>query len=372
MIALLITKVWFIVFFLDPILGAYSFLTIFLVLSSFIFSYTKYKDPAVTGAANRTSRKASNLPGIFDGHAIWNPLVSIIVPAKNDPEVVKQGVYSMLESTYKKIEIILVNDGSDDGKTGPAMDEMVELFPSQVRVVHLPKNMGKRKATRAGILDGNARGEAILVVDSDCVIDNHAIEYLVQSFDAEPNVGAVCGLGRSLNPNDSTLTAMQDVWYDGQFSVMKAMESAFSNVTCMPGIMSMYRKEAIMPCLDAWANDKFLGSEFSFGDDRHLTSYVLGGNKHYIDKSLPVWKCIFADRAVVFTEMPSNFKKFVRQQIRWKKSWFRVFFFTLPFYYKDRPPFAVAVYYLQMIWSFISPIVGSSRTYLSTIKRTVS
>ena len=301
----------------------------------------KYKDPTIIGAANRAAKKASKLPGIFDGHAVWNPLVSIIVPCKNDPEVVPQGVYSMIASTYKNIEIILVNDGSTDGLTGPAMDEMAQEFPQKVRVIHLAKNMGKRKATRAGILDGKARGDAILVVDSDCVLEEHAIELLVQSFDAEDRVGAVCGLGRSLNPNHSFLTKMQDVWYDGQFSVAKGCESAFSNVTCLPGILSMYRREALMPCLDRWADDIFLGVEFTFGDDRHLTSYVLGGNQHYIDKSLPIWKTLYSDRAVVFTENPTTFKKFVNQQVRWKKSWFRVFFFTLPFYYKNRPPYAV-------------------------------
>jgi len=44
-----------------------------------------------------------------------------------------------------------------------------------------------------------------------------------------------------------------------------------------------------MPCLEAWTKDKFLGSEFTFGDDRHLTSYVLGGNKHYLGNHYRVW-----------------------------------------------------------------------------------
>ena len=238
------------------------------------------------------------------------------------------------------------------------MDEMVRQFPDKVRVIHLPQNVGKRKATRAGIQEGKAKGDAILVVDSDCVLDEHAIEYLVESFDAEDKIGAVCGLGRSLNPNHSFLTRMQDVWYDGQFSVAKGCESAFSNVTCLPGILSMYRREALLPCIDRWADDKFLGVEFTFGDDRHLTSYVLGGNQHYIDKSLPIWKTLYSDRALVFTENPTKFKKFVNQQVRWKKSWFRVFFFTLPFFYKNRSPYVAAVYYLQMIWSFVSPVVA--------------
>ena len=71
-----------------------------------------------------------------------------------------------------------------------------------------------------------------------------------------------------------------------------------------------------------------------------------------------MWKTVYSERAVVYTEMPTTMKKFIRQQIRWKKSWFRVFFFTVPFYYKDRNLFAASTYYLQMIWSFLSPIVA--------------
>ena len=56
--------------------------------------------------------------------------------------------------------------------------------------------------------------------------------------------------------------------------------------------------------------------------------------------------------------MPTTLKKFIRQQIRWKKSWFRVFFFTVPFYFRDRNAYAAAHYYLQMIWSFLSPVVA--------------
>jgi len=119
---------------------------------------------------------------------------------------------------------------------------------------------------------------------------------------------------------------MQDTWYDDQFSIMKGMESAFGTVTCCPGILSAYGKEAIMPCLEAWTKDKFLGSEFTFGDDRHLTSYVLGGNKHYLGNHYKVWKTVYCESAIVYTVMPPKFKKFIRQQIRWKKSWFRVFF----------------------------------------------
>jgi hyaluronan synthase len=51
-------------------------------------------------------------------------------------------------------------------------------------------------------------------------------------------------------------------------------------------------------------------------------------------------------------------KKFLKQQIRWKKSWIRTFIFTAPFYYKNRSPIAAAIYYIKMGLSFLGPIVA--------------
>ena len=180
------------------------------------------------------------------------PYLSRHGSSKNDPVMIRKAVLSCLASSYSQIEIILVNDGSTD-HTGEVMDLLRKENPRQVKVVQLSCNVGKRRATREGIVNGRARGDIIILVDSDCELDNKAIEKLVSVFD-NPEVGAVSGLGRSYNPNETWLTKMQDTWYDGQFSIMKGMESAFGTVTCCPGILSAYRKEAIMPCLDAWAS----------------------------------------------------------------------------------------------------------------------
>lgn len=346
--ALIATKLYMLFFFLDPILGIYSFLTTFLVFSSFIVSYAAYKDPIGARGGNKEQSGAPlKMP---------KPFVSVVIPAKNDPIMITEAVKSVLASTYKNLEIILVNDGSTDD-TGSAMENMRKQFPDKINVIHLAHNVGKRKAVREGIVMGPARGEIIVLLDSDGVIEKTAIERMVMVFE-DPDVGAVSGHGRAVNGDLNLLTKMQDTWYDGQFSIMKAAESVFGTVTCCPGILAAYRKEAILPALDKWANDVFLGSEFTLGDDRHLTSYVIGGNKHHLDKQHKVWKAKYCESAVVYTEVPSKFKKFVWQQIRWKKSWLRVFFFTAPYYHRDRNAFAAATYYLQMIWSFLSPVIA--------------
>lgn len=153
----------------------------------------------------------------------------------------------------------------------------------------------------------------------------------------------------------NTLTKMQDTWYHGSFNTSKAMESPFGSVTCCTGVLSAYRREAILPCLESWSNDTFLGEEFRLGDDRQLTSYVIGGNKYYLGRQYRAWKTYYCESAHVLTEVPSTIKKFINQQIRWKKSWVRVFLFTAPFYFRNRPVLSVAFYYIQMILSFIAP-----------------
>jgi hyaluronan synthase len=344
--SLIATKLYLLFFYLDPFLGVYSVLTTFLVFSSFIVAYAKYRDPVGKGKSNTVGRE-------WLQHA---PLVSVVVPAKNDPVMITEAAKSCLASTYKNIQVIMVNDGSTDN-TGEAMDQLRREHPDKITVIHMAQNVGKRKAVREGIISGPAKGDIILLIDSDCILEETAIERMVEMFD-DPEVGAVSGHGRALNSDQNTLTKMQDTWYDGQFSIMKATESAFGTVTCCPGILAAYRKEAILPAIDKWANDMFLGSEFTLGDDRHLTSYVIGGTKHHLDKSEKVWKAKYCESAIVYTEVPPKFKKFVWQQIRWKKSWLRVFFFTAPYYFKNRNAYAAAVYYLQMIWSFLSPVVA--------------
>ncbi len=345
------TKIYILIFKIDPLTGLYGFFATFLIFAAFFFSYTRYKDPAIHPHFESQQQQ---------------PFVSVVIAAKNDPVIIRQGVSSILSSSYSKIEIILVNDGSTD-ETGKVMDLLFKENPEKIKVVQLSRNIGKRKAIYEGIKQGKPLGEIILFMDSDTFIDRMAIERLVTCFD-DPNVGAVTGMARPLNRDQNVLTKMQETWYDGSFAIMKGMEGSFGSVTCCSGVLSAYRKEAIMPSLYDWSNDKFLGIEFRAGDDRQLTSYVIGGNNHYLGSGNRVWKTRFCQSALAYSEVPSTMKKFLIQQIRWKKSWIRTFIFTAPFYYKNRPPIAAAIYYLQMALSFLGPIVAIRNLILMPIE----
>lgn len=331
-------------FVIDPIVGTYSMLVVFLLFTSLAVSFFRYKDPSMAYTnSNETTRSTFKK-------------ASIIIPARNEPEIIRKTVAACLSSSYSNIEIILVNDGSTD-KTGSVMDSLHRENPDKVKVLHLSSNVGKRRAIREAILQSNLQGEIIILHDSDSIVHENAIERVISVF-RDPDVGGVTCYCCPMNANTNVLTKMQHTWYDGSFVVMKAMESSFGSVTCCTGVLSAYRKEAIMPCLEAWVNDKFLGEEFRPGDDRQLTSYLIGGSKHYLGRENKVWKTYYCESAMAFTEAPSSFRKFINQQIRWKKSWIRVFLFTAPFYFKDRSPISASFYYIQMLLSIIAPAIA--------------
>lgn len=333
------------IFVIDPVTGIYGLCVIFLIFTSFFFSYIRYRDPSKEPvSADLMAKSASE-----------NPLASIIIAAKNEPILIKNAVSSCLGSSYDNIEIFLVNDGSTD-ETGIVMDNLHRQNPDKVKVFHIAKNVGKRKAITEAIKNGNIHGDIIILHDSDSIVSPTAIERLMSVF-RNPDAGAATCYSRPLNGDLNTLTKMQDTWYHGSFNVFKGMESSFGSVTCCSGVLSAYRREAIIPCLEAWSNDTFLGEEFRPGDDRQLTSYVIGGNKYYLGKQYRTWKTYYCESAHTLTEIPSTFKKFMNQQIRWKKSWVRVFLFTAPFYFRDRPLLSMAFYYIQMTLSLIGPIV---------------
>ena len=137
------TKVFTLLFYLDPILGLYSLLTTFLVFISFIVSYIGYKDPLNYHVKNNKKNEIMSTQS-------HNPLVSIVIPAKNDPVMIAEITKSVMLSSYENFELILVNDGSTDN-TGKVMDELKNQY-ANIKIIHLKKNLGKRKAVREGIL----------------------------------------------------------------------------------------------------------------------------------------------------------------------------------------------------------------------------
>jgi cellulose synthase/poly-beta-1,6-N-acetylglucosamine synthase-like glycosyltransferase len=263
--------------------------------------------------------------------------------------------------------VIVVDDASTDG-TPEILDRLAAVAP--VEVLHLPSNVGKKRALVEGVR--RARGDVLVFTDSDCVLAPDAVERCVEALGRDPHLGAVSGHSRAGNPDASLLAAVQDVWYDGQFGVAKAAEASVGSVTCVSGPLAAFRREAIINYFPAWAADEFLGREFRFATDRQLTGYVLGqqtvgpgllathaDDPLVADEPHPPrrWSVGYVRSARVVTEVPPDLPALVRQQVRWKKSFVRNLFFTGRFAWR-RGPTPALLYYGHAVWVLLGPVMA--------------
>lgn len=115
------------------------------------------------------------------------PLLSVIVPVYNVEDYVGRCVESILNQTYKNLEVILVDDGAKDS-SGAICDSFAAKDP-RVRVIH-KKNGGLSSARNAGI--DMATGEYITFVDSDDWIESDGYEHLMELMERY-QVKLVCG-----------------------------------------------------------------------------------------------------------------------------------------------------------------------------------
>ena len=105
-------------------------------------------------------------------------LVSIIVPVYNSEQYLHLCIESIINQSYKNIEIILINDCSTDN-SGRICDSCA-LDDNRIRVIQMRKNKGPAAARNRGL--ENSKGEFISFVDADDFIENNAIKLLIENY----------------------------------------------------------------------------------------------------------------------------------------------------------------------------------------------
>ena len=282
----------------------------------------------------------------------FTPSVTVIIPCFNEEEWIQRTILSCINQDYPvdKLEVIIVDDCSTD-KSVEKIKEIIERlhneaerFDTKNRLKYIvqPQNAGKREALSRGVRE--AKNELVVFVDSDSFLDPFAIRNLVQPF-KDPKMGGVSGRTDVANTYTNTLTKMQSVRYYIAFRIMKAAEAYFDAVTCLSGPLSCYKREIVMENMDAWLNQKFLGQKATFGDDRSMTNFVL--KEH---------RTSYQDTAVCSTIVPNKYKTFIKQQMRWKRSWLRESIMAGTFIWK-KEPFMSILFYIGLIVPVAAPAV---------------
>lgn len=125
-----------------------------------------------------------------------NPLISVIVPIYNVEKYLARCVDSIVNQTYKNLEIILVDDGSPD--RCPQMCDDYAEKDSRIKVVH-KKNGGLSDARNAGM--AVATGEYISFIDSDDYVSDDFFECLLDVMNKENSDIAECSVVKLYEDN---------------------------------------------------------------------------------------------------------------------------------------------------------------------------
>lgn len=111
------------------------------------------------------------------------PLVSVIIPCYNQYNYLQESIDSVLASTYENIEIIVVNDGSDE------FSDELKKFTAPKTIIINQNNQGLSSARNSGIKI--AKGKYILPLDADDKIHPNYIEKAVNILEKQPQIGIV-------------------------------------------------------------------------------------------------------------------------------------------------------------------------------------
>lgn len=121
-------------------------------------------------------------------------LISVIVPVYNVEKYVEKCVESIINQTYKNIEIILVDDGSTDN-SGKIIDN-ISLKDNRIKVIH-KENGGLSDARNAGLDICN--GKYIGFVDSDDSIHKKMYEILYKNIKEYSANISICRIEKNRN-----------------------------------------------------------------------------------------------------------------------------------------------------------------------------
>lgn len=218
-------------------------------------------------------------------------MISVIVPIYNSEKTLARCINSIINQTYSDIEIILINDGSNDGSL-----EICEFFAKKddrIVIISQP-NSGVSSARNIGIQ--KAKGEYIQFVDSDDFIDDVICEKMIVKIEKSNSDIVICGFKtitpwriREISYVQTVYESIKDI--EDQFDVL--YNNAFFHSMCN----KLYKKNLILNKLD---ENLSLGEDLLFNLDyfNNMNRIATIQDCHYnyvISQNLSLSKIIYDD-----------------------------------------------------------------------------
>ncbi|MEU5214502.1 bifunctional polysaccharide deacetylase/glycosyltransferase family 2 protein [Streptomyces sp. NPDC020742] len=216
--------------------------------------------------------------------------VTVLVPAYNEEAGVEATVRSLLASTHRDLQILVIDDGSTDRTAEIAGS----IGDPRVTVVHQP-NSGKPRALSTGLR--YARCEIIVMIDADTVFEPDALRRLIQPL-ADPAIGAVSG-NTKVGNRRRLLGRWQHLEYVLGFNLDRRMFEVLECMPTVPGAIGAFRRDALLAIGGV--------SDDTLAEDTDLTMALWRAGR----------RVVYEESAVAWTEVPSTFRQLWRQRYRW-------------------------------------------------------
>ncbi|MGD8926747.1 MAG: glycosyltransferase [Thioalkalispiraceae bacterium] len=239
------------------------------------------------------------------------PELTVIIPAYNEGAMVEKTIESVLAAEYphQRLQVFVIDDGSQDD-TWKYIQRVSQRYPELITAIKFPQNKGKRHALDTAFRQ--ARGEVLITIDSDSIIEQQTLLEMTGPF-RDSKVGAVAGRVSVFNRRQHILPRMLHVRFVLAFDFLRAVQSTYKTVYCTPGALSAYRASVVREVNDAWLGQSFLGRPCTFGEDRAMTNYILDQG----------YDSVYQRNAVVHTIVPVTYMRLCKMLLRWDRSYIR-------------------------------------------------
>jgi biofilm PGA synthesis N-glycosyltransferase PgaC len=224
------------------------------------------------------------------------PLVTVLIPCRNEEGTIEQVVRSAAESTYPNFDILVIDDASTDA-TPDVLERLLPEIPN-LRVMVLERNLGKAQALNLGAL--TTKAEYLMCIDADALLDPEAIHWMVFDLERSPRVGAVTGNPRVLN-RTTLLSRIQVGEFSAIVGMIKRTQRLMGRVYTVSGVCSCFRRRAVHE-VGYWSSE-------TVTEDVDI-SWKL---------QLGYWGILYEPRALCWILVPETLRGLWHQRLRWAR-----------------------------------------------------
>ena len=239
-------------------------------------------------------------PKLLDPEFDYKPEITILIAAYNEEDAIGDTIKSIQNQNYPNInKIIVVDDGSKD-KTSEIVAEL-SASDDRIKLVKMIENSGKARALNNGLI--YVETEILVTIDADCYLYKNSLRNLVGRYLADPPSAAIAGTVMVRNSRHNIVTKIQEWDYFHGIAAIKRIQSLYQGTLVAQGAYTLFKTDIVKE-LGGWKH--------SVGEDIVLTWELLE-HGHRVG---------YAENAVAFTNVPTTWKNFIKQRMRWARGIF--------------------------------------------------